>query len=281
MSFNTNGTGRSEAKMTLDASGNLLVGKTSTSFSTAGSRLTPDGGGQFVVNEAACVEVNRLSNDGTLVGLYKDGTSVGSIGAKGGTAYLIGSSKGLRVSGSGVIPITTAGANSDATYDIGDQAVRFKKLYLSSGVQFGTTDAAAELLDDYEEGTYEVTITPSTSGTVTLNTAYETAQYTKVGRNVHVSGLLVVTSVSSPVGNFQINLPFTPVNLADRAGDSAASLVVQSVVSANIADFVGTINEGTAVIYVQLGDASTVQDDSAQQLGSGTLISFSATYAAA
>jgi hypothetical protein len=95
---------------------------------------------------------------------------------------------------------------------------------------------------------------------------------------VHVSGLVVVSSVSSPVGNFQINLPFTPANLTDRAGDSAASLVVQSVVSANISDFVGTINEGAAVIYVQLGDAATVQDDSAQQLGSGTLIHFSATY---
>jgi hypothetical protein len=127
-------------RMRIDASGNVLVGKTAAGFANTGHELR--GGGSYAAftrDGGTPVLVNRKSSDGTLVEYMKDGTTVGSIGAKGGTAYLIGSSKGLRVSGSGLIPITTAGANSDATYDIGDQAVRFKDLYLSGTGYFGTS----------------------------------------------------------------------------------------------------------------------------------------------
>ena len=140
---------------------------------------------------------------------------------------------------------------------------------------------AANKLDDYEEGDYNCTVTCSTSGTVTLDTSYHRAGYTKVGRLVTVHGFIVVSSVSSPVGYFKISLPFTPANLLERAGDSAASVVMNSVASANIADFVGTVNEGGAEIIVQLGDSTAVQNDSAQELQANTYISFSTTYSAA
>ena len=152
------------------------------------------------------------------------------------------------------------------------------------GVDFGISSgggASSTVLDDYEEGDYDVTITPETSGTVTLDTGFNRAQYTKVGRTVHVSGFIVVSSVSSPQGFFKMNLPFTPANLTDRAADSTATLVIQGVVSANISDFIGTINEAQAFIFVQLGDSNTVQNDSAEQLTTNTYISFSATYTAA
>lgn len=77
-------------RMRLDTSGNLLVGKTNTSFSTAGSRLTPDGGGQFVVNGASCIEVNRLTSDGELVGFYQAGTKEGYISVSGTLVSYLG-----------------------------------------------------------------------------------------------------------------------------------------------------------------------------------------------
>ena len=58
-------------------------------------------------------------------------------------------------------------------------------------------------------------------------------------------------------------------------------LVIQNVVSANISDFVGTINEGDARIYVQLGDNTAIQNDSAQQIAANTYIHFSTTYSTA
>jgi hypothetical protein len=74
--------------------------------------------------------------------------------------------------------------------------------------QVPATDA--NTLDDYEEGTCVVALVPQTSGTITLKDAYKTMAYTKIGRVVHVTGLIQVDSVSSPVGILRLTgLPFT------------------------------------------------------------------------
>jgi hypothetical protein len=118
----------------IDNNNNLLVGTTSTDLVNNNGIVAASAGYLDVSRNDLVARFTRRLTDGTILDFRKDGTTVGSIGAKGGTAYLIGSSKGLRVSGSGLIPITTAGANSDATYDIGDPSVRFKDLYLSGSV---------------------------------------------------------------------------------------------------------------------------------------------------
>ena len=125
-------TGTTE-RMRIDASGNLLVGTTSA-YGTTGTTINAAGLVYSSADADRAGQFDRTTNDGEIVRFSKAGTTVGSIGAKGGTAYLIGSNKGLRVSGSGLIPITTGGANSDATYDLGDPAVHFKDLYLSNKV---------------------------------------------------------------------------------------------------------------------------------------------------
>lgn len=123
----------------IDASGNLLVSKSSLDVSTAGLELRADGLLAATRSGSNVAVFRRLSDDGSIVDFQKDGSTVGSIGAKGGTAYIAGAAKGLRLSGSGVIPVDTTGTNSDATYDIGDQAVRFKDLYLSGSVGIGAS----------------------------------------------------------------------------------------------------------------------------------------------
>lgn len=81
------------------------------------------------------------------------------------------------------------------------------------GVDFSANTHAAgmtsELLNWYEEGTYTATFTPTTSGSITLNASYNTLRYTRIGRQVTISGEIRVSSVSSPLGNVNINLPFT------------------------------------------------------------------------
>ena len=151
-----------------------------------------------------------------------------------------------------------------------------------NGIDFSATSdgttMSSELLDDYEEGSYDVTITCGASGSITLNTSFNSAAYTKIGRSVHVCGLIAVSSVSSPAGFFALSLPFTPSNASERIADSVVPVYVNSVASAFVRDFIGTINENDARIFVQLGDNTSAINDSAQEIQASTNILFSATY---
>jgi hypothetical protein len=82
--------------MTIDSSGNVLAGKTVTDFGTQGVRLSTVGTVLATSNGNAPAELNRLTSDGTLLGLYKDGTTVGSIGAGSGELVIGTADTGLR-----------------------------------------------------------------------------------------------------------------------------------------------------------------------------------------
>jgi hypothetical protein len=77
----------------------------------------------------------------------------------------------------------------------------------------------SELLDDYEEGIYTVTLTPQTSGTITLSATINAGAYTKVGRVVTITAQVGIDSVSSPNGTYiDFSIPFAIANLTDNAG---------------------------------------------------------------
>jgi hypothetical protein len=80
MSFFTNASER----MRIDVSGNVLVGKTTGSFSTAGSALYPTGTADFVASDRL-LSLNRLATDGELIGFFQAGTQEGSISVSGAT----------------------------------------------------------------------------------------------------------------------------------------------------------------------------------------------------
>ena len=80
------------------------------------------------------------------------------------------------------------------------------------------------------------------------------------------------------VGNFQISLPFTVANSTDTASVAGGSVVMDGVVNANVSDFLIRAYENESVAKVFLGDATTLQSDSAQQLQTNTSISIGLTY---
>ena len=93
-----------------------------------------------------------------------------------------------------------------------------------AGIDFSATagTGTSELFDDYEEGIFVATLTPATSGSITVSAPNNELAYTKVGRQVFINGMIIIDSVSSPVGaSVKLNLPFTTANLADAAGRSA------------------------------------------------------------
>lgn len=102
-----------------------------------------------------------------------------------------------------------------STITVGASSVSFgdieaSKLTASTGVLFGTDTAAANTLDDYEEGTWTpVYAGETTSGTYTYST--QTGVYTKIGNRVTVDfKFLDIATVSAGSGNVIITgLPFT------------------------------------------------------------------------
>jgi hypothetical protein len=71
--------------MRIDSSGNLLVGKTNDTFSTAGFAFFPVGLVELTRSGGDLLRVNRTTNDGDLVRFHQDGTQEGSISVSGTT----------------------------------------------------------------------------------------------------------------------------------------------------------------------------------------------------
>jgi len=82
------------------------------------------------------------------------------------------------------------------------------RILAGGGITFNGDTAAANALDDYEEGSYTVTATPETSGSQTLHASYRTLTYTKIGRLVKVQGNVYISSNSSAAGSTLFSLPF-------------------------------------------------------------------------
>jgi hypothetical protein len=89
IAFSTRNTGTFAERMRLDSSGNLLVGKTASSSSSAGAELQNGVGGSnaalLVADGQAPLVINRLTSDGTLVSLRQAGTEEGTISVSGTT----------------------------------------------------------------------------------------------------------------------------------------------------------------------------------------------------
>jgi hypothetical protein len=106
-----------------------------------------------------------------------------------------------------------AAENSDGTIDLGRSTSRFKALYLGEGVYLGGT-AAANLLDDYEEGTFTAVLGGS-GGTSGQTYNFRSAKYTKVGNLVTCVVLVQVAAKGTITGNLQIQgLPFASASYA-------------------------------------------------------------------
>jgi hypothetical protein len=82
------GAGGTAGQVLLDASGNLLVGKSTTSFGTVGAALYASGDNDFV-NDSNVMSLNRLGSNGSIFTFYKDTVSVGTIGSISGVVSYI------------------------------------------------------------------------------------------------------------------------------------------------------------------------------------------------
>jgi hypothetical protein len=201
--------------VTIDSSGNVLVGKTVQGIATSGVELTPNDRAAFTKSGGAPILVNRTSNDGEIINLRKDGTTVGSIGSEAAGRLILNSENTtgyLAIDGNAQFRWRTNDfvPHTDNSKNLGEPTGRFKDLYLSGGVYLGGTGAANKL-DDYEEGTFTATYYGDTSAGTTTYTA-QAGFYTKIGNRVSFQ-LQIGVSSATGTGAIRIGgLPFTLSN---------------------------------------------------------------------
>jgi hypothetical protein len=155
----------------------------------------------------------------------------------------------------GISGFTTDGTRVTASTTIGVGAATPSTS--GSGITFPATQSPstdANTLDDYEEGTWTAGLTCGTSGTITVDPAYSTCRYTKVGRIVTITGFVYISAVSSPTGTLTLTgLPFT--NSTGNGYNAGVSLYIYGMSTAT--NLIGAINNATATMDLRTFSAGT------------------------
>jgi hypothetical protein len=193
------------------------------------------------------------------------------------------------LAGTEVLPIVQSGVTKQVSVAnlTAGRAISATQLTLTTGnlivasgqgIDFSATPGTgtSELLADYEEGTYTATLTPS-GGSITLSGSANTMAYTKIGRQVTVTGKLIVSSVSSPTGTVDVNLPFAIANLTGQAAGASGAMSAYFTVSTPLNGFLILANESTSAFTIVTG-TSTVHGNSAPQFQADTEVQFTVTY---
>jgi hypothetical protein len=216
-------------RLRIDSSGRFLIG-------TSTPRTGAIGGNNQVVFEAGSTYLNTIlasnvnSGDGNFLSFIKSrGTSAGShtivqSGDNLGVLSFEGADgSGSKVAaqiyaqvdgtpGAGDMPgrivfSTTAVGAAAATEQLRITSNRYVRLASGTGgIQFNGDTAAANALDDYEEGTF----TPIDSSGAGLSFTSTSGHYTKVGNICYVSGALTFPSTASTNSIIIGGLPFSP-----------------------------------------------------------------------
>jgi hypothetical protein len=155
------------------------------------------------------IEIWRNSNS------IADNSDLGLITFLGGTsplqlARIVGRAVGTNED-AGALTFETCPAGGGVTERMRITSDGYTRLSASAGgIQFNGDTAAANALDDYEEGTVDITTLTDGSATLTQFVDNRTLSYTKIGNRVYVNGNIYNQSISGTWSNpLRIPLPFT------------------------------------------------------------------------
>lgn len=218
--------------MTIKQQGGIFGRNPTFNDLTVEGTLTSSGtfapSGQVTVSEDgdAALVVNRNTNNGTVVQVKQANAEVGYIATQGGDLVVGTGDTSLRFIDSldCYFPVSTSsGTTRDNAIDIGYTEARYKDLYLGGGIYIqasSATPVAANYLDDYEIGTWTPTLAFG-GGSVGITYAVQEGAYTKIGRQVTLTGRLLFTNIGSSTGAVTVTgLPFNagtnyPASLID------------------------------------------------------------------
>jgi hypothetical protein len=254
-------------RLILTSGGNLLVG-TNTD---AGFKLDVNGTGRFSGSVTAGNIIAR--RDSTTSATDAQFISENRTGSSG--QYAIYGSRLDNGSGAGFVPVAFGAIQTSGAGRTGDFIIAvsntdnvnlsthermritsdgYARLSASSGgIQFNGDTAAANALDDYEEGTFTPSMTFG-GGSSGISYFDRIGNYTKIGSQVTCTIYLALTGVGSSTGTAKITgLPFTASN-ANRGIAAASTIRFNSIVFVGQLGVQGQTN-GTVIDFFQTTEA--------------------------
>ena len=200
----------------------------------------------------------------------------GSWDEVGGIAWSGSTANGLATFGSSSSVVAEANATFDGT--------TLALTAAAGGIKFDNNSSDANTLDVYEEGLWTAGLTETTSGSITVNTGFDSMAYIRIGRMVFIQGTIELSSVSSPVGTLRLTgLPFVQAadltDRADRGGSQIVTLLNLSSASTDAPYCHGQV--GTSYLDINGGNGGTASQVLAGLVDSGTHLIVSGSYYAA
>jgi hypothetical protein len=128
LAFRTNGVERAR----INASGNFLVGKTSSGDYVTGFEVQP-AGAVVTYRTSGVAAIFGRTDDGEVVRITRNSAAAGQIGAYGARPFFASTQCGIRLTDAQLMPTNSSGANSDNTMDIGASATRYDDIYATNG----------------------------------------------------------------------------------------------------------------------------------------------------
>ena len=221
--------------------GNVGIG---TSAPTAGYKLDVAGRTK-AYNAGYIADFVSTESNASSIQLYADNTNVSIV--QGGTA---------------AVPLTF--------FVSGTEKMRIQT---GGGISFNGDTAAANALDDYEEGTFTATLRGSATDPTTAVTT--TANYTKIGRQVTISIMFANVNTTGAAGAVRVTgLPFSCA--VDATGAVTTELFTFGLTRTSVNSWVGTSAATTVNFFVSGNDTSF--DNLSHNAGTGRYLYTSLTY---
>jgi hypothetical protein len=210
------------------ADGTIINADVNASAAIAGTKISPDFGSQTV-------------------------TTTGLISADGKVSFPLGTAAlpslypgsdtntGIYSPGADQVAVATNGAERMRITSTGQ--VRLA----GAGITFNGDTAAANELDDYEEGTWTPTLTLSSTQFTAVNyNSWTKGYYRKIGSLVHVQGVLITNDIDAGPGAGDVRIGGLP--FASPANSSGENFTGTSSISVGFADAWTSVQPSTAEV---------------------------------
>jgi hypothetical protein len=267
MQFFTNGNSSTGERMRITSAGNVGIGTSAPNFiletaGTTGIGVRSTGVDGVYTDILSSVYSGNANEQNAIQ------ASVSGVASDSGFRFQVSDGSGLTTQTLGY----QLNKDRHVFYTNGSERVRVT----TSGLTFNGDTAAANALDDYEEGTW--TVGASFGGaSVGIVTFANLGTYTKIGRQVTVNGRISFTNKGSSTGLAAITgLPFTVANTEGNWSSASFrfnritfATQMQSLAVPNTTTFVFTQTNGVTGVSADLTDAN---------FANNTEIQFSLTY---